>query len=222
MKQEIITALNAKFSGVSERIIGRVADKLISSGKVKKSEDVEEAVKEVTFQQILDQYGDYRANEAAQTAKRNYEKDHNLKDGKPGVDGSNEQQPGADDKKTNGDEAPPWAKTLIERVERIEVAKTVESRKQQLTNVIAKLPEALRKPYERLSLDQYSDEEFTKALADITTEVEGIANSAAARGGVFGKPSAAGSPADKAELSKEQLAAIAHRDGSRSADEQPF
>lgn len=44
MKQVIITALNAKFGGVSANIIGRVADKLISSGKVKKAEDVETAV----------------------------------------------------------------------------------------------------------------------------------------------------------------------------------
>lgn len=44
MKQGIITALNAKFGGVSANIIGRVADKLISSGKVKKTEDVETAI----------------------------------------------------------------------------------------------------------------------------------------------------------------------------------
>ncbi len=37
MKQAIITALNDKFAGVSANILGRVADKLISSGKVKKS-----------------------------------------------------------------------------------------------------------------------------------------------------------------------------------------
>ena len=84
MKQAILTALNGKFTGVSAAILGRVADKLISSGKVTKEEDVANVVAGVTFQQVLEQYGDSRADEAQKSAVKNYEKTHNLKDGKPG------------------------------------------------------------------------------------------------------------------------------------------
>ena len=53
-------------------------------------------------------------------------------------------------------ETPEWAKQLIEqnkaltdRIAKMEGQRTTDSRKQQLSTIIAKLPEQLRKPYER-------------------------------------------------------------------------
>lgn len=80
MKKEILEALKAKFEGVSEAILNRIADKLAKT--VTKQEDVATAVEGVTFQQVLESYGDSRATEAQQTAVTNYEKKHGLKDGK--------------------------------------------------------------------------------------------------------------------------------------------
>ena len=82
MKAKVLAALKPKFEGVQDAILGRVADKLVSSGKVAKEEDVATAVAGVTFQSILVNYGDSRADEAEKTAVRNYEKKHNLTDGK--------------------------------------------------------------------------------------------------------------------------------------------
>lgn len=40
MKAKVLAALKPKFEGVQDAILGRVADKLVSSGKVAKEEDV--------------------------------------------------------------------------------------------------------------------------------------------------------------------------------------
>lgn len=79
MIQQITDALKTKFAGVDDKIIGRVAAKLAKT--VTKAEDVATAVEGVTFQQLLESYGDSRATEATQTAVSNYEKKHGLKDG---------------------------------------------------------------------------------------------------------------------------------------------
>ncbi len=51
-----------------------------------------------------------------------------------------------------------------------------------------KLPENLRKPYSRISVKEFTDEEFEALTAEITTEVETIATETAAKGAVFGRP----------------------------------
>ena len=71
MRQQILDALKAKFQGVSEKILGRIADKLAKT--VTTAEQVATAVEGVTLQQLLDSYGDSRATEAQQTAVHNYE-----------------------------------------------------------------------------------------------------------------------------------------------------
>ena len=80
MYDTILEQLKTKFSGVSEDILGRVAKKL--AGTAKTEEEVKTAVDGVTFQQLLESYGDSRANDATKTAEMNYEKKHGLKDGK--------------------------------------------------------------------------------------------------------------------------------------------
>ena len=80
MRKEILDALKAKFTGVSDAILGRIADKLAKTATT--AEQVATAVEGVTFQQVLESYGDSRATEAQQTAVSNYEKKHGLKDGK--------------------------------------------------------------------------------------------------------------------------------------------
>lgn len=66
MRKEILDALKAKFPGVSESILGRIADKLAKTASTQ--EQVTTAVEGVTFQQVLESYGDSRATEAQQTA----------------------------------------------------------------------------------------------------------------------------------------------------------
>lgn len=228
MRKEILDALKAKFSGVSDSILGRIADKLAKTATT--AEQVKTAVEGVTIQQVIESYGDSRATEASNTARENavkdYESRYGLKDGVKVTNNTNNggEQPtgGSATNPTGGDETPEWAKTLLERIGRLETSKTTETRKQQLNAIIGKLPETTRKAYERLPLDKYSDEEFTTMLGEVTTEVEGIVDETQARGGVFGKPSATGGTIQQTELTEAQKAAIAHRDGVPASGEQPF
>lgn len=228
MRKEILDALKAKFLGVSDSVLGRIADKLAKTATT--AEQVKTAVEGVTIQQVIESYGDSRATEASNTARENavkdYESRYGLKDGVKVTNNTNNggEQPtgGCATNPTGGDETPEWAKTLLERIGRLETSKTTETRKQQLNAIIGKLPETTRKAYERLPLDKYSDEGFTTMLGEVTTEVEGIVDETQARGGVFGKPPATGGTIQQTELTEEQKAAIAHRDGVPASGEQPF
>lgn len=228
MRKEIFDALKAKFPGVSDSVLGRIADKLAKTATT--AEQVKTAVEGVTIQQVIESYGDSRATEASNTARENavkdYESRYGLKDGVKVTNNTNigGEQPtgGSATNPTGGDETPAWAKTLLERIGRLETSKTTETRKQQLNAIIGKLPETTRKAYERLPLDKYSDEEFTTMLGEVTTEVEGIVDETQARGGVFGKPSATGGTIQQTELTEAQKAAIAHRDGVPASGTQPF
>lgn len=220
MKKKILEALKAKFEGVSETILDRVAAKLAKT--VSTEDQVATAVEGVTLQQVIESYGDSRATEAQQTAVRNYEAKYNLKDGKPDKIDGGEPNKGKATETSGVEDTPAWVKALTDRLDRLEASRTAENRKQQLGKVIDRLPENLRKAYERLPLDGYSDEQFSTVLSEITTEVEGIAGETAAKGGVFGKPSVANGNNNQQALTDAQLKAISHREGVPAQGENPF
>jgi hypothetical protein len=231
MRKRILDALKAKFVGVSDAILGRIADKL--SKTVTTEEAVTAAVEGVTIQQVIESYGDSRATEAQQTAVHNYESKYGLKDGAK-QDGSNSdlEQSGADTEKhktAGGDEIPAWAKTLLDtnkalsdRLTSFEKERTTATRKQQISEIIGKLPDTLRKPYERMAYDSLSDEDFSGLITDVTAEVNGIVSANQAKGAVFGRPAAKGGKINQGgELSKEQEEAISRRE-SAPKEGQPF
>ena len=233
MYQLILNALKAKFQGVSDAVLSRIANKLAKT--VTSQEQVATSVEGVTLQQVIDSYADHRATEAQQTAVQNYESKYGLKDGEKVTPVIVQQQGG---QPTGGQptqptagatETPEWAKQLIEqnkaltdRIVKMEGQRTTDNRKQQLSTIIAKLPEQLRKPYERITLDSLSDEQFNTLVTEVTTEVEGIANDINSKGAVFGRPTANSGGNQGNELTKEQQDAIAHRDGSVKGEGQPF
>ena len=233
MKKQILEALKAKFQGVSEAILNRIADKLAKT--VTTAEQVATAVEGVTIQQVIESYGDSRATEAQQTAVHNYETKYGLKDGVKVDDGGGSQggqQGGVQTVQTQqqgGDAIPTWAQTLIdsnkaltERLNKMDVDRTTATRKQQLQTIIAKLPEDLRKGYERTPVDNLTDEQFSTLVGEITTEVDGIANAIQAKGAVFGKPTVQSGTGNQGDaLTKEQEEAIARRDGAPK-EGQPF
>lgn len=230
MKKELLDALKAKFPGVSDNILGRIATKLAKT--VTTAEQVKTAVEGVTIQQVIESYGDSRATEASETARENavkdYETRYGLKDGvkttttSTGGEQSGNGQGGATTTTSGGDETATLLKQVLERMDRMEASKTTETRTHQLNAIISKLPENLRKAYERLPVDKYSEEEFSTLIGEVTTEVEGIADDTAAQGGVFGRPSANNGGTTKTGLSDAQIAAINRRDGIPAADGQPF
>lgn len=220
MKKKILEALKTKFEGVSEAILDRIAVKLAKT--VSTEDQVATAVEGVTLQQVIESYGDSRATEAQQTAVRNYEAKYNLKDGKPEKIDGGEPNKGKATETSGAEDTPAWVKALTDRLDRLEASRTAENRKQQLGKVIDRLPENLRKAYERLPLEGYSDEQFSTVLSEITTEVEGIAGETAAKGGVFGKPSVANGNNNQQALTDAQLKAISHREGVPAQGENPF
>lgn len=220
MKKKILEALKTKFEGVSETILDRIAAKLAKT--VSTEDQVATAVEGVTLQQVIESYGDSRATEAQQTAVRNYEAKYNLKDGKPEKIDGGEPNKGKATETSGAEDTPAWVKALTDRLDRLEASRTAENRKQQLGKVIDRLPENLRKAYERLPLDGYTDEQFSTVLSEITTEVEGIAGETAAKGGVFGKPSVANGNNNQQALTDAQLKAISHREGVPAQGENPF
>lgn len=228
MKQKLFEALKAKFSGVDADILDRIATMLAKT--VTDESGVTTAVEGVTqeFIGVIEGYGDSRATGAQKTAVANYERKHNLKDG---VKVTQQQQQQDPPKNTEGgDDMPAWAKTLIEsnqqlseRLNRLDTERTTTARRQQLATITDKLPEALRKPYERMSVDNLQEDEFTQLLSDVTTEVNGIVSGMNAKGAVFGKPAAHNGGGNQGgELTEEQKKAIGTREGGASADGQPF
>jgi hypothetical protein len=195
MKQKIIEALTAKFNGVSASILNRIADKLTKT--VTSEEDVATAVEGVTFQQVLESYGDSRATEAQQSAVSNYEKKHGLKDGqktqKEVTGGLPNKEPELEE--NNDKDTPAWAKALIEsnkklsdRLNAMEGEKVVTSRKQKLEAIIKELPKLQQNSYRRISLDNLSDEDFETMQTEIQTEVQALLKESKAKGAVFGLP----------------------------------
>lgn len=222
----LLAALKAKFEGVSDAVLDRVIKSKFGK-TVTTTEQVETAVAGVTWQSIIDSYGDSRATEAQVTAVSNYEKKHGLKDGvKIGGGEQTVQQP----PKTEQDgDMPAWAKALVDsnkaltdKINVLEGDRITASRKAKLSAVVEKLPETLRKAYERTPVDKITDEEFETLLGEITTEVDGLTTTVQAKGSVFGKPSAQnGRHQQTAELTKEQIDAINKRDVVDSKN-QPF
>lgn len=238
----IIEALRTRFAGVSDSVLGRIADKLAKT--ITKQEDVATAVEGVTIQQVIDSYADSRATEASLSAVKNYETKHGLKDGEKvkttdgsGSDDDNKDGKDTDkskkDKQGSGDDQPVWAKGLADLVTSLKneigalkAEKVTSERRKQLNDITASLPESLRKAYERTPVDGLSDEDFGTLVQEITTEVQSVSRDFSAKGAVFGKPSAkygGKSAAGRDELTKEQKEAIAKREGApASSDAQPF
>lgn len=188
MKKAILDALKAKFEGVSDNILDRIATKMAKT--VTTEEQVKEAVENYTLQQVIDGYADSRASEAQQTAVKNYESKYHLKDGNKLDDTT---PPVPPTPLNTGDEVPAWAKALQETLQKqseelaaFKRGNITTSRKKQLTDITAKLPEAMRKAYDRIAVDTYSDEEFANILSEITTETDNILTEAKQAGAVFG------------------------------------
>ncbi|MBE6177395.1 MAG: hypothetical protein E7149_02675 [Rikenellaceae bacterium] len=194
MKAQALDALKAKFEGVSEAILSRIADKIAKTAKTK--EEITTAVEGVTFQQVLESYGDSRATEAQQTAVTNYEKKHGLKDGKKVEDGGGKPNPtptggqGGNGGGGNDDLAAQIAaaiaaemKPLKDELAAIKGEKTANSRKAALNKVLEGAPE---KDFARMTFND--DEDFNAWIGEITPDVEAITSDFNAKGGVVGRP----------------------------------
>lgn len=79
--EQILAGLQQKFAGVDTAILTRIATKKAEG--VTDETKVNSIIEGISFSDVLNSYGDFRAGDASKTAVTNYEKKHNLKDGKP-------------------------------------------------------------------------------------------------------------------------------------------
>lgn len=103
--EQIVAGLQTKFPGVDKAILTRIATK--KGEGVTEEDKVNSIVEGIGFQAVLQSNGDFRANEASQTAIANYEKKYDIKNGKPVAEPPEE-------KSESKDDMPEWAKTLID------------------------------------------------------------------------------------------------------------
>lgn len=79
--EQILAKLRTKFTGADDATLQRIASK--KSEGVTDEAKVDSIVEGISFADVMNNYGDYRADGAQKTAVANYEKKHNIKDGKP-------------------------------------------------------------------------------------------------------------------------------------------
>ena len=215
MKEQILQALKAKFTGGNANILNRIADMLAKT--TKDETQVATAVEGVTPELIesFESYGDSRATDAQKTAILNYERKYGLKNGV-----KVEQKPteAMETKPAESNDTPAWAKSLIEanrqlteRLNKMEGEKTKASRKAVLDGIINKLPEMQRKGYQRISVDTMTDDEFDNLKGEISAEVDELVKASGAKSAVFGRPPSNGSKginANKNEATEEEANAV--------------
>lgn len=163
MKQKLFEALKTKFVGVDAQILDRIATKK-AEGQTDENQ-ITSIVDGVSFQDVLQSYGDSRAGYASKTAVTNYEKKHNLKDGK--TIEQPEPTPNPNPEPAKPDDTPAWAKALIdqhksltEKIASIENKSTLEQRTAAIQAKAKEygIPESQAKRYsipEDADLDEY-------------------------------------------------------------------
>lgn len=195
MRNKILEALKTKFEGVDESILSRIAEK--GAKTVTTEEEVTTFVEGVTINQLLTSYGDSRATEASQTAVKNYEKQHNLKDGKVVKTDKEPPKPTEPTPTGNGagEDVPEWAKTLIEqnkalsaKIAGFESQNVAKTRRAKMDEVISNLPDEFKRPYELVNLESMSDEDFEAFMPKIKEQAEGIKRTLEAKGVSFTTP----------------------------------
>ena len=129
--EQILAGLQQKFAGVDTAILARIATKKAEG--VTDETKVNSIVEGISFSDVLNSYGDFRAGDASKTAVTNYEKRHNLKDGKP-IETTTTTKT-----EENKDDVPAWAQALIDsnksfsdKLTQFETEKAQATRSQQI------------------------------------------------------------------------------------------
>ena len=96
--EQILAGLQQKFTGVDTATLTRIATKKAEG--VTDETKVNSIVEGISFQDVMQNYGDFRAGQAQTSAVSNYEKKHGLKDEKPVKEPEEKKDEKKDEKKT--------------------------------------------------------------------------------------------------------------------------
>lgn len=198
MNKIILEALTAKFEGVNAEILTRVADKLAT--KATTEEEAKALAEGVSFQDLLDRYGDYRAQQASSKQPKPAPQEPKPNDPKPAP-----QEPKPNNEPS--DVLPEWAKELKAELESYKAQEANAKRLGKLKDILKELPESLRGRYERdfSRLTFKDDEDFTKWMEELTPDVSSILEDYKKMGGGPTNPKGGGGdpePTISAELQK--------------------
>ena len=137
--EQILAGLRTKFQGADDATLQRIASKKTEG--VTDESKVNSIVEGISFQDVLTSYGDYRADGAQKTAVSNYEKKHNIKDGKP-IEEPPPQDPPPTPTPQTTEQVPAWAqslidsnKTLSEKLAAMDAKTKADERNQQIAAV---------------------------------------------------------------------------------------
>lgn len=137
--EQILAGLKTKFQGVEDATLQRIASKKAEG--VTDESKVNSIVEGISFQDVLTSYGDYRADGAQKTAVSNYEKKHNIKDGKP-IEEPKPQDPLPTPTPQTTEQVPAWAQSLIdsnkalsEKLAAMDAKTKADERNQQIADV---------------------------------------------------------------------------------------
>ena len=137
--EQILAGLRTKFQGADDATLQRMASKKAEG--VTDESKVNSIVEGISFQDVLTSYGDYRADGAQKTAVANYEKKHNIKDGKP-IEEPKPQDPLPTPTPQTTEQVPAWAqslidsnKTLSEKLAAMDAKTKADIRSQQIEEV---------------------------------------------------------------------------------------
>lgn len=132
--EQILAGLQQNFSGVDTAILTRIATKKAEG--VTDETKVNSIVEGISFSDVLNSYGDFRAGQAQTSSIANYEKRHGLKDGKP-IETTNTTTTIKTEE--NKDDVPAWAQALIDsnkslsdKLTQFETEKAQATRSQQI------------------------------------------------------------------------------------------
>ena len=142
--EQILAGLKTKFQGVEDAILQRIASKKAEG--VTDESKVNSIVEGISFQDVLTSYGDYRADGAQRTARKNaiadYEKLHNIKDGNPIEEPKPQPTQTPTPQPKPAEEVPAWAqslidsnKTLSERLASMDAKTKADARNAQIEEV---------------------------------------------------------------------------------------
>ena len=142
--EQILVGLRTKFAGVDDATLQRIASK--KSEGVTDESKVNSIVEGITFQDVVTNYGDFRANGASETSRKNaiadYEKQHNLKNGKP-IEEPKPQDPPTDPKPNEPQDLAAQIaaalgtalKPLSDRLDAMDAKTKADARNQQIDEV---------------------------------------------------------------------------------------
>ena len=160
--EQILAGMQTKFPGADTATLTRIATKKAEG--VTDETKVNSIVEGISFQDVMQNYGDFRAGQAQTSSIANYEKKHGLKDGKP-IENPKPEPPKPEPKP---DEKPDIAKLIADgiaagikpfsdRLAAFEAKEAQAQRMAQISSVAKKygIPDFMLKDRENTDLDTY-------------------------------------------------------------------